>query len=102
MLYRSPDSGRLQAMAYIVTFGTSRDEAEKEPHAVSYDEYVNVEGVPIPRRWTFWMWSKEQGIHGEPIGEVILEDPSFVAPEAGAFAVPEDARKEELPSPSGG
>lgn len=101
VLYRSPESGRLHAMAYIVTFGTIREEAEKEPHAVTYDDYVNVEEVPIPTRWTFWMWNEEQGIHGEPIGEVTLENPSFVAPEAGAFAVPEDARKEGLPSPSG-
>jgi hypothetical protein len=102
VLYRSPESGRLHAMAYIVTFGTSREDAEKEPHAVTYDEYVNVDGVPIPTRWTFWMWNEAQGIHGEPIGEVTLENPSFVAPEASAFAVPADARKEELPNPSGG
>jgi hypothetical protein len=101
VLYRNPESGRLAAMAYIVTFGTSREEAEKEPHAITYDEFVDVEGVPIPTRWTFWMWSEEAGIHGDPIGDVVLENPSFVAPEASAFGVPEDARKEEMPQPTG-
>ncbi len=98
VLYRSPESGRLAAMAYIVTFGTSLEEAEREPHAVTYDEYTDVEGVPVPTRWTFWMWSEEQGIHGEPIGEVTLVDPEFVAPPEDAFAPPEGARKEELPA----
>ena len=98
VLYRSPESGRLAAMAYIVTFGTSQEEAEKEPHAVTYDEYTDVEGVPIPTRWTFWMWSEEQGIHGEPIGEVTLQDPAFVTPPEDAFTLPQGARKEELPA----
>ncbi len=98
VLYRSPESGRLAAMAYIVTFGTSLEEAEKEPHAVTYDEYADVEGVPIPTQWTFWMWSEEQGIHGEPIGEVTLQDPEFVSSPEDAFSLPEGARKEELPT----
>ncbi len=97
VLYRSPESGRLAAMAYIVTFGTSQEEAEKEPHAITYDEFADVEGVPIPTRWTFWMWSEEQGIHGEPIGDVTLQSPAFVTPPEGAFTLPEDVRKEELP-----
>lgn len=101
VLYRNLESGRLAAMAYIVTFGTSREEAEKEPHAITYDEYVDVEGVPIPTRWTFWTWSDEAGIQGEAIGEVTLEHPAFVQPGEGAFAVPGDARKEEMPQPSG-
>ncbi len=98
ILYRNPESGRLAAMAYIVTFGTSQEEAEKEPHAITYDDYVDVEGVPIPTRWTFWMWSEELGIHGEPIGDVTLQDPAFVTPEESSFTLPEDARKEELPT----
>ncbi len=97
VLYRSPESDRLAAMAYIVTFGTSREEAEKEPHAVTYDEFTDVSGVPIPTRWTFWMWSEAEGIHGEPIGGVTLENPEFVTPDPKAFLLPENARKEELP-----
>lgn len=47
------------------------------------------------------MWSEEEGIHGEPIGDVTLRDPAFVMPEGSAFTVPEDARKEELPGAPG-
>ena len=99
VLYRDPASGRLAAMAYIVTFGTLREEAEKEPHAITYDEFVDVDGVPIPTKWTFWMWNEAEGIHGEPIGDVTLTDPAFVTPEPTAFELPEDRRKEDLPSP---
>lgn len=102
VLYRNPENGRLAAMAYIVTFGTSREEAEKEPHAITYDEYVEIDGVAIPTKWTFWTWSEGEGIHGEPIGGVTLTDPRFVTPDAAAFELPEDRRKEELPSPTGG
>ena len=98
VLYRNPETGRLAAMAYIVTFGTSQEEAEKEPHAVTYDEYTDVEGVPIATRWTFWMWNEGEGIQGEPIGEMTLQDPAFVAPPEDAFTIPEGARKEALPA----
>jgi hypothetical protein len=97
VLYRNPESGRLAAMAYIVTFGKNREEAEKEPHAVTYDEFVEVEGVPIPTKWTYWMWNQEEGIYGEPIGEVALTNPEFVTPEATAFVLPEDRRQEAMP-----
>lgn len=99
VLYRNPESGRLAAMAYVVTFGKSLAEAQKEPHAITYDQYVDVEGVPIPTKWTFWMWSEEEGIQREPIGDVTLENPAFVPFEESLFKVPEDARKEELPGP---
>lgn len=68
VLYRDPDSSRLAAMAYIVAYGTAREEAEKEPHAIVYEDFQNVEGIPMSLRWMFWNWSKEKGITGEPLG----------------------------------
>jgi hypothetical protein len=97
IVYKDLETDRLKAMAYIVTFGTTAEEAEKEPHAITYDEFVVVEGVPIPTKWTFWMWSESEGIHGEPIGGVTLASPAFVSTTAADFAVPENARSEGLP-----
>ncbi|MCG8460193.1 MAG: hypothetical protein MI919_28245, partial [Holophagales bacterium] len=96
VVYRDSKS-RLVGMAYIVTFGKSTEEAEKEPHAVLYRDYVDVEGVSISTRWTFWNWSAEKGIFGDPIGEVKLSHPRFVDPPPEAFQRPGNARREASP-----
>jgi hypothetical protein len=51
----------------------------------------------VPTRWSFWLWSEEKGIHGDPIGDATLENVRFVDPASGAFEKPADARKEGLP-----
>lgn len=98
VLYRKPDTGRLAAMAYIVTYGNTLEKAEAEPHAITYEELREVGGVEIPHRWRFWLWSEGKGIHGDPIGEVKLSDVRFVTPAADAFDKPEDAREDALPA----
>lgn len=99
VLYRDPETDRLAAMAYIVTYGNTREEAEKEPHAIVYRDWVEVEGVPVPTRWDFHMWSEEEGVHGDPIGQVALTDPRFVEGGDDAFEAPPEAREETLPAP---
>lgn len=98
VLYRDPDSGRLAAMAYIVTFGTTTEEAEAEPHAITYGGWQEIDGVQVPTAWDFWLWDEERGTYGEPIGHVELTDPAFVTPEPAAFTAPGDAREAELPA----
>lgn len=97
VLYRHPQSHRLDAMAYIVTYFGPTEEAEEEPHAVVYRDYRMVDGVALPMHWTFHHWSMEQGPHGDPIGEVWLREASFVEPAAEAFAKPEGAAPLEAP-----
>lgn len=99
ILYRDPDTGRLAAMAYIVTFGTSVEEAEAEPHAITYGGWQEIDGVQIPTSWDFWLWNQEEGIHGDPIGHVELSDPTFVHPDPKAFTRPLDSREAMLPQP---
>ncbi len=96
-LYADSGSGLLGSMAYIVTFGKDAAEAEQEPHAIVYGDYQDVEGIPVPMKWTFHSWNEAQGIHGDPIGVVTLDGFEFAAPPAGAFDKPEDAREEKLP-----
>jgi hypothetical protein len=98
VLYRQPATGRLAAMAYIVTYGGTREEAEKEPHAIVYRDYVEVGGVPVPTSWDFHLWSEEEGVHGDPIGRVKLTDPRFVDAGDETFEAPEGAREEALPA----
>jgi hypothetical protein len=96
VLYREQGSNRLAAMAYIVTFGTDKAKAEAEPHAIVYEDFVDVDGVPVSTRWQFYNWSEQQGIHGDPIGEARLLDPRWV--EAPAFVAPAGAVEIGLPN----
>lgn len=97
VVYRDAESNRLAGMAYIVTFGKDTAAAEAEPHAITYHDFVEVEGVSIPTRWKFWNWSREKGIEGDPIGNVQLKKPRFVTPAADAFATPAGAEAQPLP-----
>ncbi|MEO1087612.1 MAG: hypothetical protein AAFY88_25540, partial [Acidobacteriota bacterium] len=79
ILYTHPKSHRLEAMAYIVTFGKDADAAAAaEPSAIVYGDYVDVDGVQIPTQWQFFKWDPERGILGEQIGEATLSQPRFV------------------------
>ncbi len=97
VVYRD-DKGRLAGMAYIVTFGKSAEEAEKEPHAITYHDYQDVNGVQLATRWTFWNWNEKDGVVGEPIGGVVLKNLEFVEPASDAFQAPKNARKEARPA----
>ncbi len=97
ILYRDPQTHRLLGAAYIVTFEKSVDEAEKQPHAISYEQYESVDGVSLPHRWRFWHWDKNKGIHGQPIGKAKLMNVRFVSPKPGTFKKPNNARMAHHP-----
>lgn len=91
------DADHLAGMAYIVTFSKSVEEAEKEPHAIVYGDWVDVDGVQVATEWSFHNWNEEEGIVGDPIGHAELGTPKFVEPAADAFNAPQGARKEAAP-----
>ena len=97
MVYRDPDNDRLAAMAYIVTYGKSADDAEESPHMVIYETYEEVDGVTLPTRMSFWNWSPVMGKIGEPLGEVNVSGYQFIEPEDDLFTKPEGARIDPVP-----
>lgn len=96
VVYRNKNR-QLEGMAYIVTFGKDVADAEKEPHAVSYHQPVTIDGVTIASHWQFWNWTQEDGIHGDPIGQVKLSNIRFVTPSEGSFVAAKDSRPEPVP-----
>jgi hypothetical protein len=100
VVFRDPATDRLAALAYVVTYGTTLDEAAADPHAITYHDFPEVEGTELATSWTFWHWDPEDGIHGDPIATARLTGLRFVEPPPGAFVRPADAREEPLP-PSG-
>jgi hypothetical protein len=96
--YRDPATDRLAALAYIVTFGTPIEEAEKEPHLIIYADFKDVAGVPMATTWTFYHWNAGEGAYGDPIGEVKLSGIRFLTPAADAFLQPTGSREDALPA----
>ena len=97
VLYRNPVNHRLDAMAYIVTYGKSPEEAEEEPHAIVYNDYETVGGPVLSMDWKFYHWSRDKGIYGDPIGHVAVDEVQFRPFDASLFTKPENARKAGKP-----
>lgn len=95
--YRDPETDRLAALAYIVTYGTPAEQAEQNPHAVLYRGWRTLDGVTLSTDWRFHHWSEDQGAHGQMIGHVTLSELAFVDPPEDVFDKPEDARALPLP-----
>ncbi len=96
VLYRDPETNRLHAMAYIVTYFGNDAPPAKEPHAITYENFEEVDGIPIPMLWRFWNWSKEEGLE-EQLGQFEISNVEFVTPDADAFKAPEGAVEQTLP-----
>jgi hypothetical protein len=92
-IYINPETGLLEAMAYIVTFGkTSQNDAEKNPHAIAYSNYQSVEGVLIAGNWKFYNWSKSTGL-GEQLGEAIISNIHFMEETEGLFMLGAESKR---------
>ncbi|MEL7118281.1 MAG: hypothetical protein AAFO07_02540 [Bacteroidota bacterium] len=87
--YQNPENDRLKALAYIVTFSATQEEAEEEPHAIIYDQYVMVDGIPFATQWTFTMWTEEKRIFDE-IGNATIRNVRFLEETPDLFELGED------------
>ncbi len=86
------DKQQIVAAGYIVTFGgTPEEEAVKNAHAIVYNDYKMVDGIPVATSWEFYNWSKEEGITGEPIGDATITNLTFSEEKEGMFAAPENS-----------
>jgi hypothetical protein len=94
LFYADPESRRVHAMAYQLIRGRNVPYNSRDPHIVTYDDFINVGGAVIATTWRFWSFSETEGITGEPIGLVKLENIKFVHPIARTFGKPKDAREE--------
>ena len=70
--------------AYIVTANKSKEEAEKDPHAIVYEDYKQVNGVPIAQKWSFYEWSEQDGLTNK-LGQADLAGIRFVEVDSTFF-----------------
>ena len=91
VVYQNPENSSLAGAAYIVSYGKTQSEAEKEPHAIKYHNYQKVDEVPIATKWTFHNWSDESGF-GDEIGEATLSNIEFLNVSEALFNRPENSK----------
>lgn len=84
----------LTGAAYIVSYGKGKEKAEKEPHAIKFNNIALIDGIPFSTNWTFHMWSLKEG-YGDKIGEVQLSNIAFK--EAVSFKRPLESVEVSLP-----
>ena len=84
IVYSVLDSNLIQKVAYIVTSKGTKEEAEKDPHAIQYSNYEEVNGIPIATRWQFWGWDKKDGLT-EQLGEASISNLKFLKDDPSLF-----------------
>ena len=87
IVYKDGNSDLLAAMAYIVTSGeTDLEEAEKDPHVITYEAYIEVEGVPFATQWNFWTWNQE-GEMSKLLGTATVSNVEFIKKAGDLFSL---------------
>lgn len=100
LVYHDPETHRVVALAYIVTYGKSAEQAAKsEPHAVVYSDFQTFDGVTFPTTWTFHKWVQGQGVTGDPLGVAQFSNVRFGPVDEKLFTKPDDAKEDPLPKP---
>ena len=87
ILYADKETELLEVAAYIVTAGQTVEEADQDPHAIKYQDYADVDGIPIATNWTFWGWQKDKGLT-ESLGYAELTNVQFETPVTERFKKP--------------
>ncbi len=93
LVHRNKATDFLEAMAYIVTFGSkSISEAEKRPNGITYNDFTTVEGIRFATTWQFSKWSEQRGFY-EPKGSAKIKNIRFIKPSAETFAPPSGSKE---------
>lgn len=87
IVYADQETNLVHAAAYIVTANKSKEEAEKDPHAILYADYKQVNGVPIAQKWSFYEWTEKDGLTNK-LGQADLTGIRFVEVDSTFFNPP--------------
>ncbi|MFQ3174594.1 MAG: hypothetical protein ACI9WT_001480 [Flavobacterium sp.] len=84
VVYADKATNLIEKAAYIVTANGTKEEAEKNPHAVQYLEYKKIDGIPIATKWLYWEWKEGEGLTNK-IGNATLTNIKFVTVNENTF-----------------
>lgn len=93
IIYQNPKTDLIKYAAYIVTANKSVEEAEKDPHAIEYIDYEEIDGVPIATEWKFLGWDLDKNGPGSHLGTAYLSNIEFVAVDNNFFEAPSNFKK---------
>lgn len=88
IVYADNETKVIDHIAYIVTAGKTKEEAEKDPHAIQYLDYKNIDGIPLSHKWIFWEWREDKGLVKE-LGNATIRNIQFIEDFRKDFNVPE-------------
>lgn len=77
IIYTDKHTHLIKAAAYIVTFSKDAETAEQNPHAIVYNSYSNLEGIPLSNDWSFHNWNETDG-WTDTLGIASLSDFQFL------------------------
>lgn len=88
--YSDSKTNLMKVAAYIVTAGGSTvEEAEVDPHAISYHDYKDIDGVALAHSWKFWEWREDSGLTRQ-LGKADLSNFQFLNYEEIDLSPPND------------
>jgi len=88
--YSDPETNFMKVAAYIVTAReTEVEEAEEDPHAISYHDYKDVDGITLAHSWKFWEWRKDSGLTRQ-LGKAQLSNFQFLTDKEAHLNPPEN------------
>ena len=93
-LIYSDDKDLIYSAAYIVTYSGDVEKAESDPHAITYEDYQTVEGIPFATKWKFWGWQQDKGLTDQ-LGNATISNIQFKSASEANFNIPENATKVE-------
>lgn len=89
IVYSDKKDNLIQHAAYIVTAGKTKEAAEKDPHAIKYQDYKTIDGIPFATNWGFYGWNIEKGL-SDKIGNAKISNIHFVKGFRKDFSIPKD------------
>ena len=84
IVYADKKTNLIEKATYIVTLKAGKEEAEKDPHAIQYLDYKEVDGIPIATKWIFWGWKEGVGLTDE-LGNATLSNIKFIKMDENYF-----------------
>ena len=89
VVYADEKTNLIEKAAYIVTLKAGKEAAEKNPHAIQYLEYKDVDGIPMATKWIFWGWEEGKGLT-ENLGQATLSNIQFIKADTAYFTAGAD------------
>jgi hypothetical protein len=89
VVYANKTTNLLDHVAYIVTLGKTKEQAEADPHAIKYLNFKEIDGIPFATKWDFYEWNIDTDITNK-IGSSKITNIQFVSDFKNNFTIPEN------------